>query len=234
MAPYLDSDSDAINDIEYVAHITALTAQKNGIDVDTTKDTPQSKSGLLQASPYTTREHLLDLSTLAPPLQLFAKSLLHMQALRSDYATAPYSQAFNWQSIVDAYSDVATDNKVQLRLEPLHYFVVVFRSRINLDADRILLGQLDAAAHVEAVDGGGLLKYWFGTPDASGRNLATCIWRNREDARRGGGGPGHIGAMMAARRMYNEWFVERLKLSVDPRARSWSFSVWEGTLDGPT
>jgi hypothetical protein len=26
--------------------------------------------------------------------------------------------------------------------------------------------------------------------------------------------------------MYDEWFVERLKLTVDPNVASWSFSTW--------
>jgi hypothetical protein len=32
--------------------------------------------------------------------------------------------------------------------------------------------------------------------------------------------------MRAAARMYDEWFVERLKLTVDPNVGSWSFSTW--------
>jgi len=32
--------------------------------------------------------------------------------------------------------------------------------------------------------------------------------------------------MQAARRVYNEWFVERLRLNVVPRDGSWSFSEW--------
>ncbi|OQN99832.1 hypothetical protein B0A48_14602 [Cryoendolithus antarcticus] len=234
MAPYLDSDLDTIHDFDHDAPIQNLKPGKQSIDVDTKVPGPPSKLLLLQASPYTTPEHFLDLSTLTLPLQLFAKSLVHMQAVRSDYATAPYSEAFNWQSIVDAYSSIADDDRIESMLQPLHFFVIVFRSRINPDADRTLLGQLDSVAHVEAVDGGGLLKYWFGTPDENGRNLATCIWRNREDARRGGGGPGHIAAIMAARRMYNEWFVERLKLSIDLRTRSWSFSEWKDAPEGST
>jgi hypothetical protein len=32
--------------------------------------------------------------------------------------------------------------------------------------------------------------------------------------------------MRAAARMYDEWFVERLKLTVDPNVGSWSFATW--------
>lgn len=127
---------------------------------------------LLQASPYTGRDHLLDFTTLIKPLQHFAKALTGMRAIRPDYATAPYHQSFNWDSIVDIFSQTA---RSQLDLPvSLDFFVIVFRSRINDHADRQLLGELDKAAHVEAVQGGGLLKYWFGTPDDLGKNLATC------------------------------------------------------------
>ncbi|KAK6426136.1 hypothetical protein LTR95_016168, partial [Oleoguttula sp. CCFEE 5521] len=165
MAPYLDLDFISINGIEHDRPNADLKARNGGAEADATVATSSSKSLRLQASPYTTRDHLLDLATLSPSLQLFAKSLVHMQAIRPDYATAPYPKAFNWQSIVDAYCTIAMNDQAQPCLEPLHVFVIVFRSRINIDADRVLLGQLDAAAHVEAVDGGGLLKYWFGTPD---------------------------------------------------------------------
>jgi len=131
---------------------------------------------LLQASPYTEHEHLLDLATLSKPLQQFAKALRNMRAVRPDYATAPYDQAFNWDSIVDVFSQTARAHADVLDVpDSLEFFVIVFRSRINKQADRQLLGELDSAAHVEAVEGGGLLKYWFGTPDQNGRNLATCV-----------------------------------------------------------
>jgi hypothetical protein len=33
-------------------------------------------------------------------------------------------------------------------------------------------------------------------------------------------------AMRAAVRMYDEWFVERLKLTVEPKTGTWSFTTW--------
>ena len=129
---------------------------------------------LLQASPYDEHDHLLDLTTLTEPLQLFAKALTDMRAIRSDYATAPYHFAFNWYSIIHTFTHTASEHLELRDADSLDFFVIVFRSRINENADRQLLGELDSAAHVEAVEGGGLLKYWFGTPNADGRNLATC------------------------------------------------------------
>ena len=54
------------------------------------------------------------------------------------------------------------------------FYIVVFRSRIPPTTSRLQLGELDERAHAEAMQSGGLLKYWFGVPDGEGRNLATC------------------------------------------------------------
>lgn len=32
--------------------------------------------------------------------------------------------------------------------------------------------------------------------------------------------------MKAAARMYNEWYVERLRMTVGPKDGSWSFETW--------
>lgn len=52
--------------------------------------------------------------------------------------------------------------------------IVVFRSQVPPTTSRHALGELDQRSHAEAMKSGGLLKYWFGMPDADGRNLATC------------------------------------------------------------
>lgn len=135
---------------------------------------PLTNRHLLQASPYGEPAHHLDLTTLDRPLQLFAKALTNMRWITQDYATAPYPQAFNWDSIVDVFCRSMLAEQPDATQEDLHLYVIVFRSRVNKTADRKLLGELDKAAHLEAVEGGGLLKYWFGTPNDLGRNLATC------------------------------------------------------------
>ncbi|KAK3056851.1 hypothetical protein LTS18_011607, partial [Coniosporium uncinatum] len=50
----------------------------------------------LQSSPYPDPLHLLDLNRLPPAPRLFACALASLTAVRSDYATAPYDQVFNW------------------------------------------------------------------------------------------------------------------------------------------
>ena len=138
------------------------------------------------ASPYSDAAHVLDLHTLDRPYQLIARALATMHALSESYATMEYQDAFNWHEVVEQLKALA-DAEGYLFPET-SFFVIVFRSRVPSTSDGTLLGELDAEAHREAVRSGGLLKYWFGTPDAQGRNLATCLWRDRGDASLGGAG----------------------------------------------
>lgn len=190
MAPGLDiananalgAIKDEVEQLEFVKQErpykrTKFSGAKNFATEETVSFTEHqlhNDHDLLQASPYSEHEHLLDLTTLTEPLQLFAKVLTSMRWIKQDYATAPYPEAFNWDSIVNLFSSKMTAEQREAMPEKLHFYVIVFRSRVNEHADRRLLGELDKAAHVEAVEGGGLLKYWFGTPDEAGRNLATC------------------------------------------------------------
>jgi hypothetical protein len=135
---------------------------------------PAQNYDLLQASPYSDRPHLLDLTTLTKPLQLFAEALTAMRWIKQEFATSPYDKAFNWDSVVDTFSRTINVEQPHNIPEKLDFYVIVFRSKVNQYADRQLLGELDKAAHLEAVESGGLLKYWFGEPDEAGRNLATC------------------------------------------------------------
>ena len=67
-----------------------------------------------------------------------------------------------------------------------------------------------------------LHRYWFGVPDVNGRNLATCVWRDREHAIKGGVGPSHRTAANAARHNYTEWRIERLNLIIEDGVAGWS------------
>jgi hypothetical protein len=128
---------------------------------------------LLIASPYNHPSHLLDLSTLEPSYQLFAKALTAFKPVRLDYATASYVSSFNWDAVVSLLQDLAVAEEYDWKELRLH--VVIFRSKLNLESKRRAeLSQLDQRAHKEAIEGGGLLKYWFGDADGEGQNLATC------------------------------------------------------------
>lgn len=155
-------------------HKLSQTKNFTAQDIVSFATPPAQNYELLQASPYSDREHLLDLATIDKPLQLFAEALTAMWWITPEFATAPYHKAFNWDSITDIFSRAMRAEQPDHALESLHFYVIVFRSRVNKHADIELLGELDKAAHLEAVEGGGLLKYWFGSPNEVGRNLATC------------------------------------------------------------
>lgn len=127
---------------------------------------------LLVVSPYTSRRHLLPLNTIGKPQRLLAKAFTVLSPIRDDYATVPYPDAFNWDLVVSVLrSLVETEGyawKHQL------FYIVVFRSQVSPMTDRSHLAMLDERSHAEAMESGGLLKYWFGIPDINGRNMATC------------------------------------------------------------
>ncbi|ESZ93615.1 hypothetical protein SBOR_5993 [Sclerotinia borealis F-4128] len=180
----------------------------------------------LVVSPYDERPHLLDLETLDTPNQLLARALVELKCLREDYATAPYIETFNWQEIIDSLRALAgTSNHTW---EEECFYIVVFRSQVPPEtvAHYSDLGVLDKAAHAEATESGGFLKYWFGVPDSNGRNLATCLWRSSRDAKIGSVGPKHRVAANAARHMYTEWKIERLRLLVKDDIKGWEIEQW--------
>lgn len=126
----------------------------------------------LIVSPYNEEPHLLDLKRLDTPNQLLAKALTIFKPVRDDYATAPYTESFNWQAVVDFLRDLSQAEGYRWKRQK--FYVVTFRSQLFPDVDQQRLHDLDVRSHQEATASGGLLKYWFGTKDEKHRNLATC------------------------------------------------------------
>ncbi|KAI1810412.1 hypothetical protein GGS20DRAFT_187927 [Poronia punctata] len=181
-------------------------------------------TSLLTVSPYTDREHLLDLRTLDMENAILAQALVHLKSLRADYATAPYVDTFNWEQVVEQVKQIAREREYRWR--NTSFFVVAFRSQIPPTTVYEDLGVLDKAAHAEATASGGFLKYWFGSPDKEGRNLATCVWRSQEDAKKGGVGPAHRRAAMAARDLYSHWKIDRHRFTIHDDVESWEITDW--------
>jgi len=69
-------------------------------------------------------------------------------------------------------------------------------------------------------------RYWFGVPNDIGKNLATCVWRSKEDAVLGSVGPAHRVAAGAARSSYTEWYIERLQLIIKENIDGWDIAPW--------
>ncbi|KAK6227661.1 hypothetical protein QIS74_01216 [Colletotrichum tabaci] len=175
-------------------------------------------------SPYTDPEHLLDLETLDDENALLARALSRLECLREDYATADYVESFNWGDVmVELKKLVQSTGKT---FKETSFYIVAFRSTIPPSTVYEDLGVLDKAAHAEANQVGGFLKYWFGSPDSEGRNLATCLWRSRPDAVKAGHGPAHRKASRATASMYSFWRIDRHRLVIRDGAESWEIIDW--------
>ncbi|TID22768.1 hypothetical protein E2P81_ATG01900 [Venturia nashicola] len=177
------------------------------------RDLREPGQELLISSPYNHPQHLLDLTTLDTQNRLLALALAALKPIRPDYATAGYLESFNWPEVLRILRLFARNEGYEWREQK--FYTVIFRSKLQVDIDGDRLGELDQHSHREATESGGLLKYWFGKAGEVGRkNLATCIWRSREDAVRGGGGPWHAQAMRAKVEMYERIGFKRYFLVV--------------------
>ncbi|KAF2453414.1 hypothetical protein BDY21DRAFT_124415 [Lineolata rhizophorae] len=185
-----------------------------------------SSSNFLISSPYNEEGHLLNLRDLDTPDRLLALALTTMKPIRPDYATAPYAESFNWGSIMSTLKTLGELESFAWA-EPRVYYVVIFRSRLSPDTDVARLHELDYLSQGEAAMSGGLLKYWFGTRDERLQNLATCLWRSREDARRGGAGPWHRRARGAGKDLYAQITFSTHRLVISEGFENWHFEKWE-------
>lgn len=107
-------------------------------------------------SPYTEHEHLLDLDTLDNENELLARALSQFRVLRDDYATAPYTESFNWPEVIEEVKRLAVESGKPFK--ETSFYIVAFRSRIKKETEYADLGVLDKGAHAEAVASGGFLK----------------------------------------------------------------------------
>ncbi|EPE36651.1 hypothetical protein GLAREA_08814 [Glarea lozoyensis ATCC 20868] len=203
---------------------TSLTAAIKDNVLSNINTKYNDEENFLIVSPYEEKPHLLDLRTLDTTNQLLAKALVGLKCVREDYSTAPYIDIFNWPEVVDSVHRMAELS--DFKWTESSFYIVVFRSRIPPTTVYADLGVLDKAAHAEATESGGFLKYWFGSPDGHGRNLATCVWRSPHDARVGSVGEAHRKAAGATRSLYTEWKIERLRLLIKDDAQDWEISEW--------
>lgn len=127
---------------------------------------------VIVSSPYTEVHHRLALSSVDTQSALLARALTTMEAAVPDYATTSYTSAFDWAAIVTTLQDLS--KAAGHKWTRQSFYCVAFYSKLQEDIDRDLLHQLDKESHAEAAEKGGLLKYWFGSPSAERRNLATC------------------------------------------------------------
>ncbi|PWN44365.1 hypothetical protein IE81DRAFT_273627, partial [Ceraceosorus guamensis] len=92
------------------------------------------------------------------------------------------------------------------------WYGVIFRSKRRPFVHNIGLYEADRLAHEEAVSSGGLMMYWYGTPDALGSNLATCVWTSREAAKVASALPLHKKAASKSSKAYETFELARYRL----------------------
>ncbi|OCH93082.1 hypothetical protein OBBRIDRAFT_370584 [Obba rivulosa] len=165
---------------------------RHAIQSQTSKD--------LRPKPLTTSSRLpsIDQASLA-----LHRALHHFQPTTSEYASIPYAEAFNWPEL-----------ELTLPLEDeREWYCVAFRSKRRAGSDAAPLYEADKKAHEEAVQNGGLIMYWYGSPHPeTGLNLATCIWQSRAHAAAANSRPHHVNAMRLAAASYERYDLERYRL----------------------
>ncbi|CAK7905606.1 hypothetical protein CAAN1_14S04500 [[Candida] anglica] len=184
----------------------------------------------IRSSPYHEQEHQLQLDTLDVGYRSLALALQSFVPVNGnkDYQYEEYEKAFPIKEIVERaqeYSKLLGEEN----LPELTAYVIGFRSILHVEVQesaekRSISARIDKGSHTEANISGGLLKYWFGTPDdENAKNLATCWWTNREAAKIGGGGKTHREGMALVKSWYKHWQVEEYELHVLPRGEGYTF-----------
>lgn len=187
---------------------------------------------LIRSSPYYEAPHLLDLTRLTDEYRILALALQAFQPLSSQYAFGDYEHAFNIPEIITL---IPRDAKhLQVTFKDTEIYIIAFRSILHEEVQhstekRQFLADVDCASHIEANESGGLLKYWFGTPDdVHGQNLATCWWESKKHAQAGGGGKAHRLGMKAVKNWFKRWNVEEYRLEITDGGNAYSFTKVAG------
>ncbi len=123
-----------------------------------------------------------------------------------DYATRPIQDGFDWSSSLAG-----------CRFDRL--YLVVFRSVRRPKADLDLLREYDDRAYEEALESGGLLRYFKGKMNERRECLSFCLWETREQARRAAGAASHQSAADISVRMYESYVLDRYWLKKVVTAR---------------
>jgi hypothetical protein len=116
-----------------------------------------------------------------------------------DYAILPIEEGFDWS----------------YRLGEAHFdqlYLVVFRSVRRAAADLRLLKEHDDRAYEDAIEAGGLLRYFKGEMNGRRECLSFCLWESRERALTASGGVSHRTAAQLTDRMYESYTLERYEL----------------------
>ncbi|KAI6175363.1 hypothetical protein M3Y97_00680900 [Aphelenchoides bicaudatus] len=134
---------------------------------------------------------------------VFAEMALpHLHIITPEYFSTSIEETFNWTEMAERLGAEWEGD----------WFIVAFRSVRKATACSEALYQADEKAHQEAIESGGLLKYWYGTLNEHRQCLAMCIWSSREFARLAIVKPLHLKAVSLTRQMYESYTLERYSL----------------------
>ena len=123
------------------------------------------------------------------------ESCLRISPRHPDYATLPIQTGFDWSPL----SGCAFDE----------LYLVVFRSVRRPDADLVLLREHDDRAYEEALQIGGLLRYFKGHANDRDECLSFCLWETREQAREAASAASHKFAANVTAQMYLSYVLDR-------------------------
>ena len=140
--------------VEAPKAVTLVNKSSPGFNL--TKNSDEETNRWIVQSPYTEKSHQLDLGTLDFENAVLAEALMVLKAVHDDYATAPYDESFNWSEVVAEMQRII--QRSGRKFSRASFYVVAFRSQIKPSTEYSHLGELDKAAHAEAVASGGFLK----------------------------------------------------------------------------
>ena len=132
------------------------------------------------------------------PLDLTAdlyKACQQISPNHPDYAMLSIEDGFDWSSLSCCLFD--------------RLYLVVFRSVWQPGADLDLLREHDDRAFEEALESGGLLRYFKGHANERGECLSFCLWESREQARNAADAASHRSAAGVSAQMYLSYVLER-------------------------
>ena len=132
------------------------------------------------------------------PLDLRAdlyEACQNISPTHSDYMILPIQDGFDWSSLSGCLFE--------------RLYLVVFRSVRRPTADLRLLREHDDRAYAEALESGGLLRYFKGHANERGECLSFCLWESREQAMEAAGAVSHQSAAGITAQMYESYVLDR-------------------------
>src|SRR5215211_806198 len=139
-------------------------------------------------------------------IEVVCRACQQISPIYPDYATRPVQDGFSWSSSL-----------LGCAFERL--YLVVFRSIRRPSADLDLLREHDDRAYEDALESGGLLRYFKGEANEQRACLSFCLWDTRRQALEAAGAASHRSAAEISVRMYESYALDRYWLKKVVAAR---------------